>query len=306
MFNDILLFLKFVTDPNARSTLSSILSFVSKTQKNWKREVKIAKAEFTGNETHALSVFANLLLDEFQKAGVSPNKIEDFNAVFSELINNAFEHGCSSANKCRVKIVCMYSRWFIQIEVIDSGKGFDLASVRQQRWKERRNHNETTVKHGLEIVDSLAIRLYTNKKGNSVTAILSGQDSMGVTPALQKYKNHELLVIHLVSEQAWHYVVADWKPLLRIVNSYEHKDLVLIDATDIIWTTKVREQARKIIHSLSDMPNKFFAFSVSHRAGEIFDLSSLSTRNSKIFHPDEMDKARNWLIDQHQKSKKAH
>ncbi len=240
MLNDILLFLKFVVDPNARDTLSGILSFVSKTQKNWRRDVKTTKAEFTGNETYALSVYANSLLSEFEKIGLSANKVSDFNVVFSELVNNAFEHGCNFTDKCHVKITCTYSRWFIQLQVSDSGKGFNLASqVNTDDFWKHFEQDKTSTKHGLQIVNNLAIRLYTNKKGNSVTAILSGQDSMSVTPAIQKYKNQELLIIHIDSEQAWHYVVADWKPLLRIVHSYENKDLVLIDATDVFWTTKV-------------------------------------------------------------------
>lgn len=307
MFNDILLFLKFIVDPNARDTLSGILSFVSKTQKNWRKDVKTIKAEFIGNETYALSVYANSLLGEFEKIGLSDNKISDFNIIFSELVNNAFEHGCKFTDKCHVKITCTYSRWFIQLQVSDSGKGFNLASSVQTDdfWKFSEQDKKVT-KHGLQIVNNLAIRLYTNKRGNSVTAILSGQDSMSVAPAIQKYKNQELLVIHISTEQAWHYVVADWKPLLRIVHSYEKNDLVLIDATDIFWTTKVRSQARQIIDSLAEAPNRFFAFSVSHKAGEIFDLNALSNENTKVFHSDEIEKAKNWLIEQHRKSKLRH
>lgn len=304
IFSDVLNFLKFVTDPNAKNTLADILRVVSRTQKNWKKDIKSVKAEFNGNESYTLSVFVNSLLDDFAVVGLSKNKISDFKIVFSELINNAFEHGCRHSEKCKIVVQCVYSRWFIHLQVSDSGKGFDLEKT-LEKLQQQTDSNPTQSKHGLQVVKNIAFRVYSNKKGNLIAAVLTGQDNIEVIPATEHFKGKELLIVNIRSDRAWYYIVADWKPLTRIVDSYHKMKLIYINAIDMDWTTKVGESAKTVVERFSETQDRYYAFVVSDQCEDEFELSNLDTDNVKVFRESEITRAKSWLIEKAQKQVKT-
>ncbi|RLC74694.1 MAG: hypothetical protein DRI81_13370 [Chloroflexi bacterium] len=166
MLSDILGFLRFATDPTTRATISQVSHVISKSKRNWKKEIKTLKAKFSRDEIYWVDAFVNHLLDELRSTGVSNEKVEKFQIVFFELVNNAFEHGCKFRRKCRVAVRCTYSRWFIRLEIADSGKGFDLEKT-LYTLSQASTSDSSQLPHGLQIVKKLTYGLHTNKKGNT-------------------------------------------------------------------------------------------------------------------------------------------
>lgn len=296
ILNDVLSFLRFVTDTQTRDTLASILHVVAKNQKDWKKDIKSVKAEFNGGETHTLAVFINNLLDDFLVIGLSKAKIADFKIVFSELINNAFEHGCRHSEKCTISVQCVYSKWFVHLQVSDSGKGFDLDKTLESL-QEQRELDPKKLKHGLQVVKNIAFRLYTNKKGNSIAAVLMGQDNISVIPSTTNYRGQEILVLTIDSDRAWYHLTADWTPLIRTIENQHHKKLVLIDATVMDWSTKESSNAKIVVQKFSGTTDRFYAFVVSDLVEDEFELSNLDTENIKVFRHSEITQAKTWLIE---------
>lgn len=294
MISVILDFLRLLFSPDTRETLGHISSFVAKSQKNWKADIKTSKAKFSGDESYKVSVFANSLFDELKKSGISNEKADKFRIVFTELITNAFEHGCKHRPRCRVKVHCTYSPWFIRLRVTDSGNGFDLLRhLSSGSQVDEKNNDEYP--HGLQVVNKLTYRLYTNKKGNSVTAFLASQDSLEILPAVETYKGKEIFVIYLVTEEAWYYMSTTWEPLKRAVENVSHQ-LILIDCTDNAFSTKDAEEARRVIAEFKDRREKFYAF-VLHDKNDYFELKRLDSYNFQVFYGGELEQAKDWLVE---------
>lgn len=305
MIDDILMMLRFITDPETRKTIRILASIPSRNKLDWRRDVRRASARFSGIEPFKVMNFANALINDMKALNVSENDIKRFKTVFDELIRNAFEHGCHAVKKCRVSINCTYSRWFIALEVSDSGEGFDFSEALAFQ-------GDNT--HGLQLVDKLAFKLTANKKGNSLTALLISEPVLRILPRIEECCGKEILVLRVVDEQDWNYMIADWEPLRNAVKRAS-QNLVLIDCSDITWITKVGRTMKHMIGEFKTSRDRFFALIVDHEAEDTFDFSRLNSSNFKVFiigssfsyqdklaHYDNQDEglwaAKEWLSDQ--------
>lgn len=297
--------LRFVTDSETWRTIGRISKIASR-QKNWRTEIRTVKATFTPHNFYQIDSFANFLLNCLKEAGVSNEKIEKFQIVFSELVDNAFRHGCKGARRCVVRIRCTFSRWFIRLEVSDSGKGFNL-----EKALERSKRDE--VLHGLNVVKSICYEIRTNRKGNVVTAFIAGQDHLGIIPVVENYRGVEILRV-VIEDSAWHVASIDWKPLVHAVENAKQA-LVLVDfSRSFIGTTaRLRELSTMVDRESSaddhqgipprkrsysvNLPPKFYAVLVRPVVLESF-ASHLETSSFKFFKYDEEDKAKDWLLEQ--------
>lgn len=297
---DILSLLRFVTDSETWRTIGRISKIASR-QRNWRSEIRTVKATFTVHNFYQIDSFANFLLSRLKEAGVSNEKIEKFQIVFNELVDNAFRHGCKGAKRCVVRIRCTFSRWFIRLEVSDSGKGFNLEQALEQSQRDG-------VIHGLNVVDSICYELRTNRKGNVVIAFIAGQDHLGIIPVVENYKGVEILRV-VIQDSAWHVASLDWKPLVHAVENAKQV-LVLVDfSKSFIGTTaRLRELSTMVEGKSSvddyrrrsypgNLPPKFYAVLVRPVILESF-ASHLETSSFKFFKYDEEDKAKDWLLEQ--------
>ena len=202
MLSGIVDFLKFLVDSDTRDALSAVSKIASRKNKNWKSEIKTASAKFSGDESYKVSEFANYLLSEMQTVGIASEEVRKFETVFTELIHNAFEHGCQESNNCKIRIRCDYSRWFIRLEVSDQGKGFDFNKELQAEYDEL---------HGLKLVKSLAYKFKANKKGNVLTVFLISRDKIKTQTSIERYQGKTILCIDISSRAAWNYLVESWE-----------------------------------------------------------------------------------------------
>lgn len=294
MVFEIVSFLRFITDPDTRGTITAISNYVSQSRKNWRDELKTATAKFSGDEKFKASIFANHLLNDLKTLEVDSEEIEKFRLVFTELINNAFEHGCKNAKNCRVTIRCDYSRWFIRLEVSDSGKGFDFGTALSQQ-------RETSEHHGLLVVSKSAHHFKANKKGNTLTALLVNNNEVRIFPTVQKYKGQSLLFIKVEDKSDWYYMISDWEPLKRAVASASQK-LILIDCTETSWSTDKLSETKRMITGFKQQKGVFYALVVRSSIYQIFDFSNLTTENFKVFY-DDLESAKQWLYEQVRKPK---
>lgn len=301
MLTDILNFFKFITDSETRDTVAQIFSVVSAHQKNWQAEVKSTKAHFAGDESYKISVFVNHLLNELKTSGVSSEKISNFQTVLAELINNAFEHGCKHSKNCEITVQIIYSRWFIHLQVTDTGNGFDLSKKLAEQTIDYYD-NKPKIRHGLQVVKNLSYKLDANKSGNSITAILAGQDSLDIIPSVEEYEGQDLFIISVTAESDWYYMIADWKPILHAVENVK-QNLILIDCQQIRWNTKSGREMVKVTTELSSQYNKFFALLVDDDATNLFDLDAFNTDNLQTFL--NKSHARDWLVGNSKKQRRS-
>jgi len=293
MIDEILSFLRFATDPKTRETISTISQVVSASNRDWEKEIQTRKAKFACEESYKVGAFVNHLLDEMKNSGVSPEKITKFRIVFTELIGNAFQHGCKNSHGGKIRIRCTYSRWFIRLEIADPGRGFNLSETLQ---KQLEADTGEKVQHGLTLVNNLTYALRTNKRGNVVTAFLASQDSMDIVPAVEKYKGQEILVVTVTDRQEWQYLMASWEPLLHAVEN-TRQDLVLIRFQDMSLTTdRVRKMEKYVVRELNEHFGKRYALVVSSEDERYFELSKFNSDNFRVFDELQTDEARQWLI----------
>jgi len=287
MFSNILSLLRFITDPETRKTLAILSQTVSNNHKNWKDSIKNATAKLSGDDSFRASAFANYLLGELKNLGASNELVNRFQIVFTELVNNAFKHGCKHDKKCKVSIRCTYSQWFIRLEISDSGEGFHFNPDRQY----------VDEPHGLDVVQKLTYKFITNKKGNVITAFIAGHDSLNAIHNIERYKGQEILVINVTSRIEWHYMISDWEPLRRALE-YATQRLILINCIEVPWSTEVSRKSKRTIKEFQD-PQKFYALVVHYEIAGAFDLDTLNSDNFKVFeHYYDTTAAKQWLIQQ--------
>jgi anti-sigma regulatory factor (Ser/Thr protein kinase) len=285
MFSEFLDFLKFLFDSDTRTTLTAISKIASKKGHNWKSEVRTASAKFTGDETYKVNEFANYILNELQVIGIGTEGISQFETIFTELIHNAFQHGCKESSSCKIKVMCEYSRWFIMLEVSDTGKGFDF---------EEELNTEYDDLHGLKLIKNLAYKFKANRKGNILTVFLINKDNIETQTSIEKYKGKGILYVNIVSREKWHYLIESWEPLREVVES-SSQNLVLIDCTKVRWVTKRASEADKIAKNFRGNPNRRYALVINlDSAG--FKLSRLNSPNFRVFDSHQLEIAKQWLV----------
>lgn len=203
--------------------------------------------------------------------------------MFTELIHNAFQHGCKESGNCRIKVVCDYSSWFIRLEVSDTGKGFNLEEELKTEYSEL---------HGLQLVKNIAYKLKSNKKGNVLTVFLINQDKIQTQASIEKYKGKAILSINIVSREKWYYLIESWEPLKEVVEN-SSQDLILIDCTKVRWATKRSSEAEKVVKDFRANPNKRYALVINMIEARDFKLERLNSPNFRVFS--QLEIAKQWL-----------
>ena len=293
MIDDILALLKLITDPEARKTVQSLAAIPSRNKLDWKRDVRMASSTFSGEETYKVAGFANALLTDIRDLNISETEVRKLKIVFDELVRNAFEHGCKETKGCKVKIKCTYSPWFIILEVSDAGSGFDFEkalSVQDEA-------------HGLQLVNDLAFRLTYDKKSNLLTTLIMNEPLLQILPRVELHREKEILILTIVDERDWNYLIADWEPLRNAVQ-LSSQVLILIDCSDLDWVTKAGRIMKKIIREFKEYEDRRFALVVEGEADRYFDFSQLNAANFKVFvshrwssRKDEIWAAKEWLTE---------
>jgi anti-sigma regulatory factor (Ser/Thr protein kinase) len=272
-FSDLLGLLKFFTDPETRSAISAISGIVSSQDNNdWKKNIKSKRNVFVGNEEYKVKLLLDDLLGQLSRLGTSKNLREDFQTVFSELVANAFEHGCKHSPKGKVKISCTYSKWFVHLEVQDNGHGFDLEHILK--------HSKTT-RHGLYTIKKIVYRLSSNSKGNVLTAILIDNE-LGLETQIEKYEGHEVLMINVLFEYEWEMLIKDWKPLISQVK-HAPQNLVLIDCSKIRWSSRGIIRFEGVAADFKTNLDKVYALVINKDASSRYDLSRLNDKKLMVF-----------------------
>ena len=316
MIGDILNILKFVTDTNTRETVKAFTDVAARHQKNWRRQIHSVSGKFTVAEWVKINVFTNELFQQIAEVGLSSSKLKRFKTIYSELIDNAYHHGCKKRQKCRVTVKCVYSKWFIQLEVVDSGEGYDFDEA-QQKIEQERIEGKRTGKSGIEVVKEIADIFEVHKA--RVLVVIAGEDRIRVRTKIEDMGQKELVTIFVETDPDWSFLSPDWTPFREAFD--EHKqDLVLVrfgvaadkpdslipketkivlapeprefrDNDDMLGPTTTRRVFKKIITEAADI-NRYFAYVIpSHWV--FHDMNELQAENLKLFQTE--DDARVWL-----------
>lgn len=290
--------IKFIMDKDSTLYLSEMFEAVGRKHREWQKEIRTNKAVFSYRESFKVRLFLNQTVRDLADAGVCRKQVEGFTRVFNELMDNAFRHGCAGNLKGKISVVCFYSRWFILLKIKDNGSGFNLAEELKRVKKLSENRS---IAHGLHVVDSLAYELYSNKKGNSITAILNGQITYEAIPVVESFNGCEILVISILSEDAWYDMIVDWSPLLSIIDNAK-QSLILIDLSEVFWPSRSlicivdTIEKKEKIDKLPTKKGTKFAFIINFGAHYSFNLDSYEDTRPPIFRADQGQKAREWLI----------
>jgi serine/threonine-protein kinase len=104
-----------------------------------------------------------------EKAGVDPEFQGYAQTVFTELVSNAFDHGCKDVTEGVIRLRMELNPAFFSLEVEDPGPGFPaketLARIKKEPLRRQR-------RRGIMQVAGIADALTYSPKGNSVKAIL--------------------------------------------------------------------------------------------------------------------------------------
>lgn len=291
MISDITSVLKFLTDPQIRGVVKVLFRNPSRNL-NWKKDVKTAKAKFSGDESYMVAGFVNTLIRDMQNLGVSKNIVERFEIIFDELTRNAFTHGCQENRKCRVRMKCTYSPWFIVFSITDGGTGYDFQTISSIKDDDR---------HGLQIVGDLANQLIVNKKGNTINITIMSNPVLEITPEVVKYKGKEILILKIENRKEWNYLTEDWYPLKHAVNNAAQR-LFIIDCSAISFPTLVfRIRIKSILQEFKEHKNKYIALVVNGRMYGLYDFSRFNSSNLQVFSDyspnqnDDLLEAKKWL-----------
>lgn len=300
MFAEILSILKFMTDEQTRKTIQSIAQFASREDKDWAKKIRRTSGKFSAADITRVSVFANSLLKELENTGLSEEKISKFRTVLSELVNNAFRHGCQNRQNCFVQIDCIYSPWFIEIQVRDGGDGFNLAKVLETPTTDRERRS------GLQVVRALVDSLSTNQKGTSVTALIASADRITIETSIEKHGSKELCVVTLDENRDWFFLPPSWEPLQKTLSRAKQKYIL------VTWKRGIRGRLSslstpqlgafiKVITGCHLDVGRYYAF-VQQIDWVLEDLEKQQSKNVRFF--DSNEEARAWLGQQMRHSRK--
>jgi anti-sigma regulatory factor (Ser/Thr protein kinase) len=321
MLTDIISILKFATDPQTRNTVGAILNAASQKKPNWKAQIQLESFEFNQSNWALINAFTNELFRKISATKISRTKLSRFKSVYTELLNNAYNHGCKGKSRWKISVKCIYSRWFIQLEVKDNGKGFivdsALEKVKNERWNDERKGRS-----GLELARDLSDSIFIDGKNSRITIVIAGEDRINIYKSIEKHGKHDLLIITWADKDEWSFLAPDWEPLSNILNSATQR-LILVrfaspsradeaqvgtkaigvppvekedeeyEEVDKDFSTQELRQARPIITECGLDTNHLFAYIISSYWAYT-DLKELETENLRFFR-NEPD-AKNWLL----------
>jgi anti-sigma regulatory factor (Ser/Thr protein kinase) len=314
MISDILSILKFITDAQTRDTVKAIAQATSKKQSDWKKHVFVMKGKFKETEWINIDAFTNDLFQRVKDTGISETKFRRFTSAYSELIDNAYQHGGLNAKKGIVSINCIYSKWFIQIEIKDNGNRFDLYKS-LEKVRNDREQGLREGKSGLELVRELCDKVEIRK--SCVIAVIAGEDRMQILSNVEKFGNTELLEVTVIEDEQWSFLPPSWETfrdaiekasqpiiLVRVgkmqsraegnsITTAKEVFFVENNVMSAIRRTLVgRRKMRPIIVDCALNKNHYYAYVMPDR-WVYDDLKELETNNLKFFR--NVSDANAWL-----------
>jgi anti-sigma regulatory factor (Ser/Thr protein kinase) len=323
MLSDILSVLRFATDPQTQNTLNAIASAASRKQPNWKAQVKLEQFKFDQSNWAMLGAFTNELFQNIKATNVSQTKLNRFKTIYTELVNNAYHHGCKDRSRWKIGIKCIYSRWFIQLAIKDDGKGFLVDSALKKVRGERLDGTRQG-RSGLELVRDLSDSMFVDGKESMITIVVSGNDRIGISTTTEKHGKYNMLIVTWVDNDEWSFLAPDWEPLSNTLASatqqlimirFDTPSPTMVDVEMSLengvipnkkigvpgedeeegrqFSTQEMKKARPIITECGSDKSHLFAYIIS--SNWVYEeLKELETSNLRIFRtePD----ARNWLL----------
>lgn len=301
MISTIIDILKYFTSSDTRDTVKSISQFASSLQGNWKKHIYITKANFSNANWGKIDAFSNNLFDMILEQGVSEDMYERFESVYIELVKNSYNHGILARNDYKCRIKCIYSRWFIQLEISDNNKNFNFLEALKKVELER-NRNERIHTSGLEIVEELTdSRIIKNGK---IIAVFVGEKKVKITKDAITIQGRDILCINVVNPPSWSFLSPSWEPLQDAINRNDRK-FVLIRIgysfgspsedehrkTRTVDTEALRAVSSVISH-YAPQENHWFAYLVD-TLRTYKSLKKLEGRNTRIFINE--NEAISWL-----------
>lgn len=248
MLSDIVNVLKFLTESQTRDTIAAITQIASREQSNWKKNLHSMKQQFRISDWAKINAFTNDLFERVANTGISETKIHRFTTIYSELVDNAYSHGCKDNKKGKVTIQCIYSKWFIQLEVTDNGKGFDL----EKTLNAVRNERTQLIRHGksgLEIVIELSDKVEVKK--SRVSVVIAGEDRIKILTSSEKLNYKDLLVVTVEEDNQWSFLFPSWEPLRETLEAATQPYVLVrfdksfhVDLNDSEVTIKTRPETR--------------------------------------------------------------
>lgn len=116
---------RFAASDDAKESISSIVDLIRHLPE-WEKSICTLQANVAGFYAEQAMILKGLTTSKLENLSFPPEAIEAFETIYSELVSNAFEHGCAT-KRDKVKIIIDITEWFVALLVINSKKNsFDL------------------------------------------------------------------------------------------------------------------------------------------------------------------------------------
>jgi len=291
MIGDIIKVIQTLLNADTWTNLTKLVDVISERHKGWEKNVRTSRARFRRSKTFEVTPYLSSLLQDMRDTGIAAAQVGEFAAVFKEIIDNSFVHGCSQKDG-PVKVVCYFCPYFIFLTVGDPGEGFDLEKAIVSS---KKRSADREVNHGLALVDDLAYERFSNKQGNAVSVVLRAQPSFEVAPTPMQYKDKEYLEIAILSDNAWYEIIANWRPIFQVIETAPQRSF-LIDLTTVHWISRATDSLVREITSYPELRDTRFAFLINEGAKWSFKLKSYSDARPPIFQEHQREQALEWLL----------
>ena len=120
MFEIFLNTAKFIVSDDVRKSTSSLIDMIHRSPE-WQKDICTMNARIQNKYYEQAIFLLDLTMSKMQNMEFKKSSIDDFKIVFSELIRNAFNHGCKEDND-EVKITIEITKTFVSLIVINPKK----------------------------------------------------------------------------------------------------------------------------------------------------------------------------------------
>lgn len=154
MYDILLNAVKLALSEDARKSVTAITDFIQRSPE-WEKDICTLDAKVEATHPEHASLIAGLAAGKMKNLQYPDESIRSFRTAFSELGNNAFQHGCDGKQDIHIKIEV--SSEYVSATLTNAkGHEFNLRQVLEENRQSLRSNARKSRGRGLLMVDLLA------------------------------------------------------------------------------------------------------------------------------------------------------
>jgi anti-sigma regulatory factor (Ser/Thr protein kinase) len=162
---------RLAASDDVRESVSSILELIRR-MPEWEKDICTLQANIAQSYSEQASLLSGLTSSKMKKLSYPNEAIEAFDVVFSELVTNAFEHGCTT-KKDRIKLIIDITGEYIALTVINpKRRSVNLDFILAKNRSLLADNPYLQRGRGLMIVADLADTLEETVSGDGIKAVI--------------------------------------------------------------------------------------------------------------------------------------